>query len=253
MRLGAITFNLFKDNSLEEIIQMLEDAGLEGVELRTTHAHGVEPTIDAAERKRVKELFEKSAVRLVAYGTTCDFHHPEASDRAAQVALGKQFIDLAKDTGAIGIKVRPNGLPEGVPVETTVGRIADSLKELGYYAAGKGIEVWVEVHGKGSMEPSVMHEIIKATSHPQVNLCWNCNGPDVIDGSVKTNFDLLKPWIRHCHIHDLTDNYPYRELFGLLKAMDYKGYTLIEAPASCETERFLKYYRALWMEMTQTR
>lgn len=252
MKLGAVTFNLFKDSSVEEIIGMCEATGLEGVELRTTHAHGIEPTIDAAERKRVRELFDSSKVKLVAYGTTCDFHHPEAADRAAQVELAKKFVDLAKDTAAIGIKVRPNKLPEGVPVETTVARIAECLKEVGYYAAGKGIQVWVEVHGSGTMDPKIMHQIMQAANHPQVNVCWNCNGaPDLVDGSVKTYFELLKPWIKHCHIHDLTENYPYRELFGLLKGIDYQGYTLIEAPTSCETERFLKYYNALWTELSK--
>lgn len=251
MRLGAITFNLFKDNSVEEIIQMLETTGLEGVELRTTHAHGVEPSIDAAERSRVRGLFENSRIKLVAFGSTCDFHHVEAADRAAQVQIGKQFVDLARDTGAIGVKVRPNNLPEGVPKEVTVGRIAESLKELGCYAADRGIEIWLEVHGKGTMEPGIIHDIIQAADQPQVSVCWNCNGADIIDGSIKANFDLLKPWIRHCHIHDLTEDYPYRELFGLLRGMNYQGYTLIEVPASCETERYLGYYKALWTELNR--
>lgn len=251
MRLGAVTFNLFKDADLETIIATCEKTGLEGVELRTTHAHGVEPGIDAQERRRVRALFENSGIHLVGYGTTCEFHSPDAAVRAAQVELGKQFVELARDTGAAGVKVRPNGLPEEVPVETTISNIAASLRELGEYASSWGIEIWLEVHGKASQEPRVICEIMKATGHQSVYVCWNCNGPDVVDGSVRQNFDLLKPWIRHCHIHDLTDDYPYRELFRLLRESGYQGYTLIEAPASAEPERFLKYYRALWTELNR--
>lgn len=251
MRLGAVTFNLFKDAGLEALISACEAAGLEGVELRTSHAHGVEPTIDAGERRRVRTLFDNSGVRLVGYGTTCEFHSPDPTVRAAQVELAKRFVDLAADTGAIGIKVRPNGLPEEVPIETTISNIAASLRELGDYAASRKVEVWLEVHGKGSQDPRIIHEIVKAANHEAVYVCWNCNGTDVVDGSVGQSFELLKPWVRHCHIHDLTDDYPYRELFRLLRESGYEGYTLIEAPASAEPERFLKYYRALWMELNR--
>lgn len=251
MRLGAVTFNILKDCDTQTIITRLGEAGYEGVELRTTHAHGVEPTIAADERKRVRDLFANSKVKLVGYGTTCEFHDPDDAVRSAQVELGKQFVDLAVDTGALGVKVRPNALPEGVPVETTVGRIAAGLKELGYYAEGKGIHIWLETHGRGTQEPKIIYDIMKQTDHPSVGVCWNCNGPDVVDGSIKANFELLKPWIRHCHIHDLTEAYPYRELFCLLQGIGYQGYTLVEAPESCEPDRFLKYYRALWLELNR--
>jgi sugar phosphate isomerase/epimerase len=251
VRLGAVTFNLFNDSNVETIIQMLQTAGFEGVELRTTHAHGVEPSTGPAERKTVRKLFEQSSVKLVGYGTTCDFHSPDAAQRAAQVELGKQFVDLAVDTGAIGVKVRPNGLPEEVPVETTIANIAASLRELGDYALSRQIDIWLEVHGKASQEPKVIYDIMKSANHPGVWVCWNCNRPDITDGSIRANFELLRPWIRHCHIHDLTEDYPYRELFVLLRDADYRGYTLIEAPASCEPERFLKYYQALWTELSR--
>jgi hypothetical protein len=52
-------------------------------------------------------------------------------------------------------------------------------------------------------------------------------------------------------MHDLTDDYPYRELFGLLRRSGFDGYTLCESPESLEPERFLRYYKALWMELTR--
>lgn len=251
MKLGCVTFNVLKDWDVETIITKLTEAGYEGVELRTSHAHGVEPTISAAERAKVRKQFEESSVRLVGYGTTCEFHSPDAAERARQVQLGKDFTDLAVDTGAIGIKVRPNNLPDDVPPETTIANIAASLRELGDYAAERQVKVWLEVHGPKTQNPPVAAEIMQAANHPNVYACWNCNGPDPIDGSIRRNFELLKPWIGHVHLHDLTDNYPYRELLALLREMGYKGYTLSESPASCEPERHLKYYKALWDELTR--
>src|SRR5260370_14807858 len=147
MLLGAVTYKVLKDWELETIIQKLPEAGFEAVELRTGHRHMVEPSIGKAERERVKMLFEQSKVRLLSFGTTCEFQSPEDDVRAKNVELAKSFIDLAHDTGAWGVKVRPNGLPKDVPVEKTVGRIGESLRLLGEYGMGRGVEIWLEVHG----------------------------------------------------------------------------------------------------------
>src|SRR5437867_8640271 len=109
MHLGAVTYNVLKDWDLETIIKNLEAAGFEAVELRTEHKHGVEPSIGAQERERVKARFERSKVRLLSFGSTCEFQSPDAAERRKQIETGKRWIELAHDTGAWGVKVRPNG------------------------------------------------------------------------------------------------------------------------------------------------
>jgi len=253
MRLGAVTYNVLKDWDVENIISKLEAAGFEAVELRTGHKHGVEPALGPEERKKVRERFERSKVRLLSYGTTCEFHAPEAAARQKQVEIGRQFVDLAHDTGAWGVKVRPNAFPKGVPRETTIQNIAASLRELGEYGSGRGVEIWVEVHGSETRVPSVCAEIMKATRHKQVGLSWNSNDTDIVNGSVKASFELLKPWIKSAHITELADpRYPWRELFTLLRQAGYDRYTLCETQESKEPERFLRWYKALWTEMTRS-
>jgi sugar phosphate isomerase/epimerase len=79
--LGCITYNTMKDLDLESIIRLLETVGYEGVELRTGHKHGVEPSISQEERAKVRRRFEQSKIRLVSYGTTCRFQSPDAAER----------------------------------------------------------------------------------------------------------------------------------------------------------------------------
>ena len=252
LHLGCVTYNVLKDWDLETIIRNLEDAGFEAVELRTGHKHGVEPSLTAAQREQIRARFQKTKVRLLSYGSTCEFESPDAEVRRKQVEIGKQWVDLAHDTGAWGVKVRPNGLPKGVPMETTIQNIAASLRELGEYGQGHGVEIWMEVHGPTTQNPPVSAAIMKATKHANVGVCWNSNEVDVVNGSVKQNFELLKPWIRNAHINDLSNNYPWRELFKLLTDSGYERYTLAEVdPESKEPERFLHYYRALWTELNR--
>ncbi|MEZ5356806.1 MAG: sugar phosphate isomerase/epimerase family protein [Bryobacteraceae bacterium] len=246
MLLGSVTYNLLKDWDLETLIPKLEEAGFEAVELRTTHKHGVEPSIGAAERARVQQRFQSSKVRLLSFGTTAEFHSPDPAVRAKHVADAKAFIDLAHDTGAWGIKVRPNGLPPQVPRETTIGNIGAALREVGDYGAGKGVEIWMEVHGRDTQVPTVSAAIMKAARHENVGVCWNSNPTDIVNGSIKPSFELLKPYIKNVHINELANgSYPWRELFTLLRQMKYERYTLAECQESKEPERFLRWYRAL--------
>ena len=77
-----LLYNVLKDMDLETVITTLEKTGFECVELRTTHKHGVEPSLTEDERAKVKARFERSKVRLVSCG-----HHlriPVARRRGAQ-------------------------------------------------------------------------------------------------------------------------------------------------------------------------
>src|SRR5690242_7050577 len=86
-QLGCVTYELLKNMDLDAVIQTLETAGLAAVELRTGHKHGVEPSLGAAERTRVRERFQRSKVKLLSYGTTCEFQSPDTAERRKQIDL----------------------------------------------------------------------------------------------------------------------------------------------------------------------
>jgi sugar phosphate isomerase/epimerase len=123
------------------------------------------------------------------------------------------------------------------------------LRELGDYAAPKGIEIWMEVHGRDTSVPKVSADILRTAGHRSVGACWNSNATDVVNGSVKPSFDLLQPYIKSAHITELWSDYPYRELFKLLKDSGYNRWTLAEVAESQDPVRFLRYYKALWREL----
>ena len=106
--------------------------------------------------------------------------------------------------------------------------------------------------GPETQNPRVCAAIMQAAGHKSVGLCWNSNPTDIIQGSVRPSFELLRPWIHNVHINELADErYPWRELFTLLRDSGYERYTLCEAQESKEPERFLHWYRALWKEMNR--
>ena len=258
-RLGIVTYNIAAQWDLPTILKVCKSVGLSPVELRTSHKHGVEPSLSKDQRREVRRRFADAGVDVWGCGTTCEFHSRDPGEVQKQIETCKRFVELAADLGARGVKVRPNGLPKGVPVEKTLEQIGKALIPCGQAAADANVEIWVEVHGNGTSHPPYIKKIMDHCAHPQVGLTWNSNPTDIKNGSVSEYFKLLRPWIRSCHINeiykDATGAYPYRELFRLMRATDYDRVTLVEVgripPDAASGEELLRYYKALWLELTR--
>lgn len=248
LKIGTVTYNLAKDWTLDDIFKNLVEVQFEGVELRTTHAHGVEVDLTPAQRAEVKKRFEDSPIELVQMGSAFEYHSPDPAVVRQNIEGTKEYAQLAHDVGASGIKVRPNALPEEVPVEKTLEQIGKALHECGKAAADLGVEVRVECHGRGTSRIPNMKKIMDYADHPSVVVNWNSNSVDVEEDGFQANFDSLKDRIRHVHITELhREDYPWRELFRNLREMGYTGYCFAEVPESCDPIRFMHYYRALFL------
>jgi sugar phosphate isomerase/epimerase len=232
LKLGLVTYNWGREWDVPTIIQNCEATGFTGVELRSTHKHGVEITIDARRRAQVRRQFEDSNVKLVGLGSACEYHAVDPAVVKKNIEETKQFVILCKQLGGTGVKVRPNGLPKDRPVKRTLEQIGKALNEVGRFAADHGIQIRVEVHGRGTSEIPHMKTIMDIANHPSVVVCWNCNPTDLKGDGLKHNYNLLKDRIGTIHIHDLRNkNYPWAELFPLLKttrAKSFTGWTLLE-------------------------
>ena len=258
-KLGIVTYNVAKDWDLPTLLKICKATGIAAVECRTTHKHGVEPSLSAEDRKKVKQQFAESGVVFWGSGSVCEFHDPDAGKVKKQIDDCKAFIKLVSDLGGKGVKVRPNGLPKTVPVEKTLEQIGKSLIECGKVAEDAGIEIWVEVHGAGTQEPANMKTIMEQCGHKSVGVTWNSNPTDIKNGSVMEAFKMLQPWIKSCHINELYKDssgaYPYRELFKLFREMGYDRYTLMEIgktpPTADSGEELVRYYKALWTELVK--
>ena len=230
MRLGLVTYQWAKDWDLPTIISNCEKTGMMGVELRTQHAHKVEINLNTAQRAEVKKRFADSPVTCIGYGSNFEYHNPDAAKLRENIEQTKAYLKLCKDIGATGIKVKPNDLPDGVPIEKTVAQIAASLNEVGKFAADYGQLIRVEVHGRRTCELPVMKAIFEQVSEPNVKICWNSNPQDLLPPGVEENFDMVKKWLGDTvHVHGLGGSeYPFQQLFNLFENAKYKGWILLE-------------------------
>ena len=229
IRYGLVTYQWGKDWDLPTLLKNCEQAKVLGVELRTTHKHGVEPSLTEAGRQEVRARFESSPVQLVGIGSNERFDSPDERVLKQSIDATKAFIRLSHDVGGSGVKVKPDSFHKDVPREKTITQIGKSLNEIAEYATGFGQQIRLEVHGQCAQLPTIK-AILDVADHPNVAVCWNSNPQDLEAPGLEHNFNLVKGRLgRTTHIHRFdVKNYPWPQLLDLYVKADYSGWMMLE-------------------------
>ncbi len=238
IKFGLVTYQWGRDLPLPTLLKHCAAAGLLGVELRTTHAHGVEPKLNAEERLAVKQRFADSPVKLIGLGTAEEFHSPDPKVLERAIEATKAFIKLGHDVGGTGVKVRPNALPEGVPHEKTTEQIGKALNTVAAFGADYGQQIRLEVHG-GCARLPIIKQIMDVATHPNATVCWNSNNSDQEPPGLEHNFNLVKSRLGFTtHVRELdTPGYDWQALANLFVRAGYKGWWLLEAGSTPPADR----------------
>ena len=229
IRFGLVTYQWGKDWELPTLLKNCEQAMVLGVELRTTHKHGVEPTLTEKERAEVRLRFAASPVQLVGLGSNERFDSPDPNTLQQAIEATKGFIRLSHDVGGSGVKVKPDSFHKDIPREQTIMQIGRALNEIAEYAEGFGQQIRLEVHGQCAQLPTIKG-ILDVADNPNVAVCWNSNPQDLEAPGLEHNFNLVKHRLgRTTHIHRLdVKNYPWAELLDLYVKVDYSGWMMLE-------------------------
>ena len=229
IRYGLVTYQWGKDWDLPTLITNCSKAGALGVELRTTHKHGVEPALNDAERADVRKQFADSDVKCVGIGSNERYDSPDATTLKKAIEATKAFIVLSHDIGGSGVKVKPDSFHKDVPREKTIEQIGKALNEVAEFATGFGQQIRLEVHGQCCQLPTIK-SIMDVADNPNVAVCWNSNPQDLEEPGLEHNFNLVKDRFGDTvHIHRLeSKTYPHQQLLDLYVKLDYSGWWLLE-------------------------
>ena len=143
------------------------------------HKHGVEPSLSPLQRLEVRKRFADSPVTLVGYGSNAEYHSNDPAELKRNIELTKAYVKLMYDCGGSGVKVKPNSFVKDVPHEQTLEQIGKALNEVAAFGADYGQRIRLEVHGQGTDELPNIKAIMDVATHPNVGVCWNCNGTDL--------------------------------------------------------------------------
>jgi len=254
LKLGLMTYLVGSKWDIETIIKNCKETKFEHVQLRTTHAHGVELTLTAAQRAEVKQRFADAGL-AISLASAFQYQSTDPAELRKNIEGTKQFLQLAADVGALGVRVFPNAVPdEGDPTRQKIlEQIGKSVSECATTGHNLGVQVRLEEHGTGTANIPVIRQILDYADNPYVYIIWNNSDSDYTgeglpkgyEGmSLEDQFNLVKGRIGNVHLRELFTEYPWRRLFRLLSDSGYKGYCDIElSDESCEPVRMMKNYR----------
>jgi sugar phosphate isomerase/epimerase len=242
LKLGLMTYTLAKDWNIDTIIKNCTETKFEHIELRTTHAHGVEVKLSAEERAIVKKRFQDAGL-AISLASGFQYHYPDQNELKKNIEGTKEYVLLAKDVGARGVRVFAGSISK-IPDEKILTQIARSLADVGEFGYNNGVEIRVCNDGPTI---AMIKKLIDMSQSPHVYVNWNCPASDLEGAGFEPNFNSVKNIIRNIHIRELWNDYPWRQFFSLLSQSGYKGYCDAEVNASADPIRFMKYYRALFL------
>lgn len=252
MKLCLLTYNIARDFTLPQLIEVAKRTGFAALEFRADagHQHGVELERTKQERRDIRRQLEDAYLDAAGVGTGCRFESPDPEQRRQQVDLARRYIELARDIGATRVRVFGNDIPKEVEREDCIRYVGDSLRELGEFGETADVDVLLEMHGQFNFWKFALGAVRHA-AHPSVGIVYNCDHRDLVAGSVWPTYSHVRKQIRHVHMHDFERGmppFPYKELFQLLRRDGYTGYLSAELSPSGDPERVLALYAMLARE-----
>lgn len=236
MRYAFMSFSL-PEADLQTLVKAAADYGYDGIEPRIDggHKHGIETSNSAAERQRIKGVFDDAGVAVACIAAGCTF--ADASQAAEQQQKARAAIDLAADLGSDRVRVFGGKLPDGVSREEATVALTDSLTALAPYAADHGVIIALETHDAWTA-PEHVAEVMRRVDNPAIGVNWDLmHPPRTGNSTMEDSYQVLRQWIRHVHMHDATSDpskldfkpmgegeFDHRIVLRLLQEDDYTGY-----------------------------
>jgi sugar phosphate isomerase/epimerase len=196
------------DWNFDQIVDFARDNQYKGIEVR-----GILREMDLT---KVPEFSNPQAITVslqkmkdrglvfVDLGSSCSLHFPKGEERTKNLDEGKRFIHLASQLNCPYIRVFPNQLPKDRDRQESLNLIMEGLRELGAYATGTGVTVLLESHGELIYKKDLL-AVMEGAAQPNIGLVWDvCNMWVATKETPAEVYALLKPYIRHTHIKDLT-------------------------------------------------
>ena len=259
MQFGFST-NAFREYSLDETIEVLADAGYDGIEVLLDDPHLLPERADDAEIDRVRRTLDdhdlaiancnafmfsageiSDRVRESEYSRdTEDFHHPsfvehDAEDRQKRIEHTEAALRTAAKLGAPSISIPPGGpIPLDKPDEEAYEEFVDALQTVAETAEEVGVDVLVEPEPELLIETSEEFlELMERVDSPRVGCNFDAGHFFAVGEDPAELIDELSEYTGHYHIEDIPEDRTHvhtqlgeggMDIDGFLEALESRGH-----------------------------
>ena len=188
---------------LGQIVDTARSLGYEAIELRAIGGDLdllSRPEFQKSELPVTRQKLKNQGVLICCVDTSCNFHSPDAAERASQVELAVQYAELAASLGASLIRVFPDKVQPGATREQTRDNIAECLRSVAERLTND-VRVGLETHGDFA-RGQVATEIMRLVNHPRVCLIWDVANSMNAGDSIHEAATAVSPYLAHVHLRD---------------------------------------------------
>jgi sugar phosphate isomerase/epimerase len=229
------------DWDLEEAAARAKEYGYAGIEMRMLGGEIIEPASVTDNLERIRRVLDENGLELAALDTGAIFPQTDPVEREAQEATVLEFLQLAKELGAPGIRVFPGFVRGEMTREQAVTEITDSLNRLSPTAEKVGVNILLETHFD-FCSVETLAPVFESVVSPSVGLLWDIVHTHRLGDTIDRVFELLGSRILHCHVKDATigedgkrelvllgeGQVPIREMLHGLEARGFEGWVVFE-------------------------
>jgi len=228
--------------TLEEFLQKGVEMGLDGVELTAYYFK----TTDDEYLYHIKRQAYLLGLDISGTAVGNNFCRADAEERAQQIQMVKDWVDISVKLGAPCMRIFAGGVPSGHTEEEAFQWCVDSVKECVDYAIPRGILLALENHGgiTGTAEQTI--KILEA-----VDSEWL--GANLDTGNYRNapyeEIAQTAPYAITCHAktHIKGEEADFKKIVASLEEVGFRGYLSIEYEAAEEpmtaVPRFVNYLK----------
>jgi sugar phosphate isomerase/epimerase len=239
--LSGITFSTLACPawSVPSVIANARAFGYDGVEWRGGEAGHIKPQASAAERKDLRDRMRDANLFSAALTSYTAFVSPDAEQRAANVTMLKDYIDLAAEIEAKNVRVFLGELGPHQTMDEVYPRVVECLKQCGEHAENAGVGLAVEHHDSFVNTSSIVPVLSRLPA--VVGAVWDVANSYSVGQAPDEGLRDLENRILHVHVKDgvgqhdkwqLTNvgegKVPLRRALELLRAQNYAGALSVE-------------------------
>ena len=187
--------------TLQDSLSLAKNLGYTGFEPRidSKHGHGIEPGLSKDAIAEVRSIVDASGIELCCLASSVKV--ASRGIHAAELDNARRVIDLCAALDIPRIRVFGGTIDEGCTRTEAIELAAEGLDILSDEIGDSDICLCFETHDDWC-DPAHVAAVMQHTRGKHIGVNWDLmHGVLTAHADISESFGLLRPYIRHVHIH----------------------------------------------------